>query len=223
MSALVFPIYLSAMVAFAALAVVAPLGLFVAWLQASRPHRWRRLVDAAVMLPMILPPTVIGFFLVFVFGRHGPVGRVLELLGVRVIFTPAAAVIASSVVAFPVLVKAVQPAMEAVPRELIDVGRSLGLGPRAVFFRIVLRSAWRSVITGLVLAFVRALGEFGATMMFAGMIPGVTNTMPLEIFAAYQRAEDERALLYVAVLVGVAVLTAMLASRATAARRESSS
>ncbi|MSP25814.1 MAG: molybdate ABC transporter permease subunit [Myxococcales bacterium] len=215
MRELFFPILLSAQVAVLALAIVAPLGVLVAWLQASRAHPLRRLVDVLVLLPMLLPPTVLGFFLVLACGRRGPVGRVLEeVFGVRLIFTPAAAVVASGIVAFPVLVKAAQPAMEAVPRELIDVGRSLGLGPVAVFFRVVLRWCWRSVATGLLLAFVRALGEFGATMMFAGMIPGVTNTMPLEIFALYQRAEDDRALVYVGVLVLVSIMTAWLASRA---------
>jgi molybdate transport system permease protein len=112
-----------------------------------------------------------------------------------------------------VLVKAAQPAMESVPAELVDVGRSLGLAPQAVFFRVVLPGAWRGVLTGLVLALVRALGEFGATLMFAGNIPGRTNTMPIEIWSAYQAGDDDRALVYVAVLTAVSACTALIAAR----------
>jgi len=118
-----FPIWLSLRVALVALALIAPLGIAIAWLQASRAHPFRTVIDALVLLPMVLPPSVIGFFLVVLFGRRGAIGRALEQIGVRIIFTPAAAVIAAAIVALPVLVKAAQPAMEAVPKELIDIGR----------------------------------------------------------------------------------------------------
>ncbi len=208
-----FPIWLSLRVALGALTVCAPLGVAIAWWQASRAHRLRALIDALVLVPMVLPPSVVGFFLVWVFGRRGAVGRVLEAIGVRIVFTPGAAVLAAAIVALPVLVKAAQPAMEAVPAELVDVGRSLGLAPAALFFRVVLPGAWRGVLTGLVLALVRAMGEFGATLMFAGNIPGRTNTMPIEIWSAYQAGDDERALLYVAVLTAVSAGTALVAAR----------
>jgi len=116
-------------------------------------------------------------------------------------------------VALPVLVKAAQPAMEAVPRELIVIGRSLGLSPLEVFRRIVLRASWRGVVTGLVLAFVRGIGEFGATLMVAGNIPGRTNTMTIEIWSAYQSGDDDRALLYVVVLTALGLAAVLTASR----------
>ncbi len=213
-----FPIWLSLRVALVALALIAPLGIAIAWLQASRAHPFRTVIDALVLLPMVLPPSVIGFFLVVLFGRRGAIGRALEQIGVRIIFTPAAAVIAAAIVALPVLVKAAQPAMEAVPKELIDIGRSLGLGPFALFRRVVLRSAWRGVATGLVLAFVRAIGEFGATLMFAGNVPGRTNTMPIEIWSAYQAGEDDRALIYVSILTIASTLTVLIAARVAPAR-----
>jgi molybdate transport system permease protein len=213
-----FPIWLSLRIALVTLVLVAPIGIALAWLQASRSYRLRSLVDALVLLPMVLPPSVIGFFLVWIFGRRGAVGQILEGIGVRIIFTPAAAVMASTVVALPVLVKAAQPAMEAVPQELISVGRSLGLAPGELFVRVVLRGAWRGVATGLVLAFVRALGEFGATLMFAGNIPGRTNTMPIEIFSAYQAGDDARALMYVTVLTVASSLTVLAAARVAPAR-----
>jgi molybdate transport system permease protein len=209
-----FPIILSLRVATTALLIITPLGTALALLQARRRYPLRRLVDALVLLPLVLPPSVVGFFLVVVFGRRGPLGRWLdEALDLRLVFSPLASVIAASVVALPILVKTAQPALEAVPRELEAVGRSLGLGPAALFFRVTLPAAWRGVLAGVVLAFARAVGEFGATLMFAGNIPGRTNTMPIEIFAAYQGGDDRRAGLYVAVLTALSGLVVLVASR----------
>jgi molybdate transport system permease protein len=201
-------------VAITALALVAPIGIALAWLQARKIYPGRNLVDAVVLLPLVLPPSVIGYFFVVVFGRRGAIGEWLfATLGVQLIFSPAAAVIASATVALPILVKTAQPAIEGVPADLESVGRSLGLGPLAVFFRVTLPSAWRGIVAGLVLGFARAIGEFGATLMFAGNVPGRTNTMPLEIFAAYQVGDDRRALLYVATLVVISCAVVMLAMR----------
>jgi molybdate transport system permease protein len=209
-----FPILLSLRVAAIALAVVAPLGIALAELQARRRYALRRLVDALVLLPLVLPPSVVGFFLVVLFGRRGPLGRGLEAaFGVRIVFSPAAAVLASALVALPILVKTAQPALEAVPAELQAVGRSLGLGPLAVFFRVTLPCAWRGVLAAAVLGFARALGELGATLMFAGNIPGRTNTMPLEVLAAYQAGDDRRAALYVVVLTALSVAVVLTAAR----------
>ncbi|MFT3769504.1 MAG: molybdate ABC transporter permease subunit [Minicystis sp.] len=209
-----FPILLSMRVALIALAIVGPLGIALAFVQARRRYPLRGLVDALVLLPLVLPPSVVGFFLVLVFGRRGPIGGVIEAaLGTRLVFTPAAAVIASAVVALPILVKTAQPAIEAVPPEIEDVARTLGLKPLAVFFRVTLPAAWRGVLAATVLGFARALGEFGATLMFAGNIPGRTNTMPIEIFAAYQAGDDRRAALYVAVLTALSILVVVTAAR----------
>jgi molybdate transport system permease protein len=151
---------------------------------------------------------------VVLFGRRGVVGRWLEdIFHLRLVFTPAAAVLASAVVALPILVKTAQPAIEAVPAELESVGRSLGLAPWPLFFRVTLPAAWRGVLAALVLAFARAIGEFGATVMFAGNIRGLTNTMPLEIFAAYQGGDDRRAAIYVIVLTAISVLVVLVAAR----------
>jgi len=209
-----FPIALSLRVALLAVALAAPLGLALAWLQARRRYPGRALVDALVLLPLVLPPTVVGYFLVVAFGRRGPLGRALEsLLDVRVVFSPGAAVIASAVVALPLLVKTAQPALEAVPGELEEVGRSLGLGPAALFLRVTLPAAWQGIAAALVLAFARAVGEFGATLMFAGNIPGRTNTMPLELYAAWQAGDDALALLYVGVLSLLSLAVVLAAPR----------
>lgn len=209
-----FPVLLSLRVATAALALVAPVGIALAWVQARKMYPGRTVVDAAVLLPLVLPPSVIGYFFVVLFGRRGPVGQWLHsAFDIQLIFSPAAAVLASAAVALPMLVKTAQPAIESVPADLEAVGRSLGLDPLAVFFRITLPSAWRGIVAGLVLGFARAIGEFGATLMFAGNIPGRTNTMPLEIFAAYQAGDDSRALAYVVTLVAISCLVVMLATR----------
>jgi molybdate transport system permease protein len=209
-----FPIALSLRVGLAALAIVTPVGVALAWLQARVRYRLSRVVDALVLLPLVLPPSVVGFVLVVVLGRRGPIGGLLDRgLGVRLVFTPAAAVIASAVVALPLLVKTAQPAIEAVPDALEEVARTLGLSPIAVLFRVTLPAAWRGILAGVVLAFARALGEFGATLMFAGNVPGRTNTMPLEIFSAFLTGDDARAALYVGVLSAFSVGVVLVASR----------
>ncbi|MGB5814507.1 MAG: molybdate ABC transporter permease subunit [Thermoanaerobaculia bacterium] len=209
-----FPIALSLRVATMALLLVAPVGIALAWIQSKYRYPFRGLVDALILLPLVLPPSVVGYLLVVVLGRQGWIGSWLETaFDLRLVFTPTAAVIASSIVALPLLVKTAQPVFEGIPRELEDVGRSLGLSPWALFFRVSLPVAWRGVVAGLVLAFARGIGEFGATLMFAGNIPGRTNTMPLEIFAAYQLGDDRRALIYVAVLIAFSGLVVWAASR----------
>lgn len=213
-----FPVFLSLRVAVTALAIAGPLGVAIAWMQAKRRYALRRVVDAVVLLPLVLPPSVVGYLLVVSFGRRGILGRVLDqAFGVHLVFTPAAAVFASAVVALPIVVKTAQPALEAVPRELENVGRTLGLAPFELFLRVSLPAAWRGVVAALALGFARAAGEFGATLMFAGDIPGRTNTMPIEIFAAYRAGEDERALVYVLLLtaasVGIVTLAARMAPR----------
>ena len=215
-----FPIRLSLVVALCAMLIVTPLGLVLAWTQAKRRYRGKALVDGLILLPLVLPPSVIGFFLVAGLGRRGPIGRWLESwFDVRLIFSPMGAVIASAVVALPLFVKTVQSALSSVPNDLERVGRSLGLSPVALFFRVSLPSAWPGVLAGFVLAFARAIGEFGATLMFAGNIPGRTNTMPLEIFAAYQAGEDDRAIRYVIVLTCLSLAVVVVASLLDARKR----
>lgn len=211
-----FPIWLSLRIATIALIAVTPIGLGLAWVQARKRYPGHAVVDAFILLPLVLPPSVVGFVLVVTFGRRGFIGEWLDAaFGLRLIFSPTAAVIASCIVALPLLVKTAQPAIAAVPLELERIGRSLGLSPLALFFRVTLPTAWRGILAALVLTFARALGEFGATLMFAGNIPGRTNTMPLEIFAAYQAGDDARALLYVIVLTVSSVLVVWIASRLT--------
>ena len=213
---LIFPIGLSMRVALLAVVIAGPLGLSIAWVQQRFRYPGRAWVDALIMLPLVLPPSVVGYILVLGMGRSSPLGAAMEsLLGGPVIFTPTAAVIAAAIVALPLMVKATEPALAAVPRDQEEVAMTLGLSPWSVFWRVTLPHARRGVAAGLVLAFARALGEFGATLMFAGNIPGRTNTMPLELYAAYQSGSDESALFYVIVMVALSVMVVYVSSRLT--------
>lgn len=209
--AALFPVLLSLRVAAFALGVAGPLGVLLAWAQT---RRWpgRGVLDALVLLPMVLPPSVVGYGLVLLFGRHGLAAPALEALGVRLIFSPAGAVVASALVALPLVVKTAEPALSAVPAAQVDVARSLGSGPVGVFFRVILPIAWPGVVAAWVLGFARAIGEFGATLMFAGNIPGRTNTMPIEIFSLHQAGHDERAFAYVIVLTALSAAVVVVAS-----------
>jgi molybdate transport system permease protein len=175
--------------------------------------RWRfpgrELVDALLTLPMVMPPTVLGYYLLVLIGSHGPIGAwLLEHVGVRLIFTWQAAVIAAAVVSFPLVFKAARAAFEQVDPALEQAARTLGVGEVAVFFRVSLPLAWRGILAGLLLAFARALGEFGATLMVAGSIAGQTRTLSLAVYEAVQAGQDDTAAFLVAVtsVVGLAVL-----------------
>ena len=175
--------------------------------------RWRfpgrDLLDAMLTLPMVMPPTVLGYYLLVVIGSQGVVGGwLLEHFGIRLIFTWQAAVIAATLVAFPLVFKAARAAFENVDPQLEDAAGTLGLREAAVFFRVSLPLAWRGILAGLLLSFARALGEFGATLMVAGSIVGQTQTLSIAVYEAVQAGQNETAnfLVMVTSLVCIAVL-----------------
>ncbi len=170
------------------------------WLARSR-FAGRDLLDALLTLPMVLPPTVLGYYLLVVIGKRGWLGRWLdEQFGINLIFTWQGAVIAATIVAFPLVLKASRAAFENVDPQLEKAARVLGLGEAAVFFRVTLPMAWRGILAGLLLAFARALGEFGATLMVAGSIPGRTQTLSIAVFEAVQAGQDELATTLVVII-----------------------
>lgn len=185
------------------------LGVAIGWAMARWRFPGRDLVDAALTLPMVMPPTVLGYYLLVLIGSQGPIGAwLLQHFGIRLIFTWQAAVIAATIVSFPLVFKAARAAFETVDPQLEDAARSLGLSEAAVFFRVSLPLAWRGVLAGLLLAFARALGEFGATLMVAGSIPGQTQTLSIAVYEAVQAGQDDTANFLVAVtaLTCIAVL-----------------
>ena len=177
--------------------------------------RWRfpgrELLDAVLTLPMVMPPTVLGYYMLVVIGTHGVIGAgLLQHFGIRLIFTWQAAVVAATVVSFPLVFKSARAAFETVDVQLEDAARLLGVSEVAVFFRVSLPLAWRGVLAGLLLSFARALGEFGATLMVAGSIPGKTQTLSIAVYEAVQAGQDDTANFLVGVtsLVCVSVLLA---------------
>jgi molybdate transport system permease protein len=215
-----FPLWLSLRVAAIAtlldLLVALPLG----WLLSRVKFRGRDLLSAAIMLPIVLPPTVLGYYLLLGLGRQGPVGRFLEsTLGFTLVFTWQAAVIASCVVSVPLLIRAAQGAFEGINPNLENAARTLGRSELAVFLTITLPLAWRGILAGTVLAFARAMGEFGATLMVAGNIPGNTQTMPIAIYDAVQAGNMDAANLLVLIITVTTVVALVAMSRAARAAR----
>ena len=195
------------------------LGTAIGWLLANRRFPGRELLDAILTLPFVLPPTVLGYYLLVVIGRNGWLGRWLDdTFGITLIFTWQGAVIAAAVVAFPFVCKSARAAFENVDAEYEQAARVLGLSAPAVFFRITLPLAWRGILAGVLLAFARALGEFGATLMVAGSIPGETQTLSIAVYEAVQAGQDELAngLVLLTSVVCVAIL--LLAGRMAPAR-----
>ena len=176
------------------------LGVAVGFVMARWHFPGRDLVDAALTLPMVMPPTVLGYYLLVLIGSHGVIGAwLLQHFGIRLIFTWQAAVIAATIVAFPLVFKAARAAFENVDPQLEDAARTLGLSEPAIFFRISLPLAWRGILAGLLLSFARALGEFGATLMVAGSIVGKTQTLSIAVYEAVQAGQDDSANFLVAV------------------------
>ncbi|MBI3770548.1 MAG: molybdate ABC transporter permease subunit [Deltaproteobacteria bacterium] len=164
-------------------------------------------LETLLSLPLVLPPTAVGIFLLNVLARRGLVGAWLARWGIEIVFTWKAVLLATMVMSFPLLVRSARTAFEEVDPRLVGIARTLGCGPVAAFFRVTLPLAWRGVLAGTVLAFSRALGEFGATVMVAGNIPGRTQTLSLAIFHESQTGRDDRAQVLAAVTVLLAFVT----------------
>jgi molybdate transport system permease protein len=185
--------------------------------------RWRfpgrELLDSILLLPMVLPPTVLGYYLLVVIGRRGWLGGWLEReFGIHLIFTWQGAVLAATVVAFPFVCKSARAAFETVDVQFEEAAKVLGLAAPAIFFRITLPLAWRSILAGVLLAFARALGEFGATLMVAGSIPGKTQTLSIAVYEAVQAGQDGLANVLVLLTSVTCVVVLLLAGRLAPAR-----
>jgi molybdate transport system permease protein len=201
-------------VAVAATALNALVGIPIAYALARRRFWGKGVVDLLVTLPLVLPPTVVGYYLIVLLGRRGVLGAPLyDLTGWTVTFTWYAAVIAATVMALPLLVRTVRAAIESVDRDLERAAYTLGRSELRTALEVTLPLARNGILAGLVLAFARALGEFGATLMLAGNIPGRTQTVPLSIYTAVQTGESAEALGLVAVLTALSCLVLIAANR----------
>jgi molybdate transport system permease protein len=186
-------------------ALVFPPGITLSWFLARKKWRGKSIVETIVALPLVIPPVATGLILLKIFGRRGPLGSFIEnVLGIEIVFTWKAVVLATTVMAFPMFVRAARVAFEEVDPENDLAAQSLGAGPLTTFFRITMPLAMRGIIAGAVLAFARSIGEFGATIMLAGLIPGETITLALGIYHNIQLGQDDDAL----VLLGICVVLA---------------
>ena len=213
-AALLEPLRLSVIVAVVSTTLVGLLGTWLAYVFARKRFPGRGALDLLVTLPLVLPPTVTGYYLIVLFGRRGLVGGPLyDATGWSVTFTWVACVIAATVMALPLMVKTAQAAIASVDRDYEEAARTLGKREWEVALRITLPLARRGILAGLVLAFARALGEFGATLMLAGNIPGRTSTMPLAIYSAMETGEQEAARVLVLLLTAVSAAVLLVAAR----------
>ncbi|HIM16800.1 MAG TPA: molybdate ABC transporter permease subunit [Dehalococcoidia bacterium] len=204
-------ILLTLQIAVVATVINLPIAIGLSWLIVKRRVRGSFLLDVLVSLPLALPPVVSGYFLLLLLGRGGPVGSLIrDILGVDIVFTWVAAALASAVVSFPLMARGVMTAIEGVDERLERSARSLGAGALRVAFTITLPLAYRGIMAGVLLGFVRALSEFGATIVVAGNIPGRTQTLPLAIFENVQLGRDADALRLVGVSIALAVATILV-------------
>ena len=205
---------LSLKVALWATALNLVLGVGVGYVLARGRFWGREVLDAALTLPMVMPPTVLGYYLLVILGRKGVVGAWLQdHFGITLIFTWQGAVIAATVVAFPLVFKSARAAFEAVDTQLEQAARVLGVGEVGVFLRVTVPLAWRGILAGLLLAFARAMGEFGATLMVAGSIPGKTQTLSVAVYEAVQAGQDDTANLLVIITSLTCMAVLLLAGR----------
>jgi molybdate transport system permease protein len=208
------PLLLSLKVAGWATFFATVLGVGLAYaLSRARVSIWTDLVDSVLTLPLVLPPTVIGYYLLVLFGRRGWLGQILSGWGIELVFTWQGAVIAATVVAFPLVLKSARAAFESVDHSLENAARVLGISEAALFCRVSLPLAMRGIVAGVLLSFARALGEFGATLMIAGSIPGRTQTLSIAIYEAVQAGDDALAGSLVALTSLTCVVVLIVASR----------
>jgi molybdate transport system permease protein len=210
------PIGLSLRVAVLATILTVAAGVPIAWLLARRRFPGRDLIGAALLTPLVLPPTVLGYYLLVLIGTRGPVGRLLLSWNIELAFTWRAAVLAAAVGSIALLIKTAQAGFESIDTRLEQAAQTLGHSDWSIFWTISLPLAWRSVLAGTVLAFCRALGDFGITLMVAGDIPGVTQTMPLAIYDYVQANELHSA--NVLALISVALVMVLIVALGRFAR-----
>ena len=209
---------LSLRVATAAMLCSLPLALWVAWILARKEFRGKGVLSALVHLPLVLPPVVTGYLLLLSFGRNAPMGRLLESFGIGLAFHWTGAVLAALIMSFPLMVRAMRLAIEAVDPRIEAAAATLGAPRVSVFCRVTLPLIFPGILAGAVMGFAKAMGEFGATITFVANIPGQTQTLPSAIWTALQVPGGESRALTMAALAGLVALAAVLLSEALARR-----
>lgn len=213
------PLWLTLKVALLATLLSGAAGIGLGWWMSRRRFAGQHVADAFLMLPMVLPPTVLGYYLIVLIGRNGVLGQYLDRwFGINLMFTWQGAVIAASVVSLPLIYKAARAAFEEVDGRFAHAARTLGAGEFEVFWRIALPLAIRGIAAGLMMAFARAMGEFGATLMIAGNLPGKTQTLSIAVYEAVQAGNDAQALWLTLVISLVCMTVLVISGRLLQAR-----
>lgn len=214
-----YPLYLTLKVSITATILSVAVGFWIALLLGKRSFPGKHLLDALFMQPLTIPPTVLGYYLLVLFGRSSPIGRFLEdTLGITLVFTWKGAVLAAMVASMPLFIRPARAAIEGVDRNLENAARLLGRSEWEVLTTVTIPLSWKGLVAGTVLAFARATGEFGATLMVAGNIPFRTQTLPIAIYDAVQSGNMHLANLLVAIITVFSVLTLYLVNRFTRGR-----
>jgi len=204
------PIWISLKTAFVSTIITFFIGILIAQLMNKYQGRLKGLFDSILTLPLVLPPTVVGFFLLLIFGKNGPFKTILEKLDTQIIFSWSATVLAAVVVTFPLMYRTARGAFEQIDSNVSNAARTLGASEWTIFWKVTVPLAWPGIAAGTILSFTRALGEFGATLMIAGNIPGKTQTIPVAIFFAAEGGEMNKALMWVLLIVGISFTVIIL-------------
>ena len=215
------PAWISIKITLVSTAIVFFLGIAIAWRMSKYRGRWQGLLDGLLTLPLVLPPTVVGFVLLLLIGVNGPIGKLFALFNVKLVFTWWAASLASMIVAFPLMYKTARAAFEQIDPNILNAARSLGVSERRIFWRVTVPLARPGIAAAAALAFARSLGEFGATMMVAGNIPGKTQSIPIAIYYAVQDNDTRTSLIWVTIIfvISLAVLMTLDSMNGRAAKK----
>lgn len=203
------PFILSVKVAFVSTIITFFVGIYAAII-IVRIKKFSFLFDIIFTLPLVLPPTVVGFFLLLIFGRNSFIGGLLSKVGILLVFDLKGAILASFIVAFPLMYRTSRGAFEQIDNNIINAARTLGKSENWIFWRIILPNSWQSILSGTILSFTRSLGEFGATIMIAGNIPNKTQTISLAIYTAVQAGDRELAFKWVIIIVAISFVSIMM-------------
>lgn len=203
------PFILSVEVAFVSTIITFFVGIYAAII-IVRIKKFSSLFDIIFTLPLVLPPTVVGFFLLLVFGRNSFIGGLFSKIGISFVFDLKGAILASFIVAFPLMYRTSRGAFEQIDNNIINAARTLGKSENWIFWKIILPNSWQSILSGTILAFTRSLGEFGATIMIAGNIPNKTQTISLAIYTAVQAGDKELAFKWVIIIVAISFVSVMM-------------
>jgi molybdate transport system permease protein len=211
---------LSLKIAFWATFINLVIGVLLGYVLARKNIWGRALIDTVLTLPMVMPPTVLGYYLLVIMGKNGFIGQWLQqAFDINLIFTWQGAVVAATIVSLPLVFKPARAAFEALDIQLEQAGRVLGISNLAIFFRITLPLAWRGILAGVLLAFARSLGEFGATLMVAGSIPGQTQTLSIAVYEAVQSGDDQLANRLVLIISVVCIVLLLTISKLLAGKK----